>query len=431
MRKNKISIVDCLLMLLIFLIVSCRNNENISPSLNIIPIEGTIGNYNVLNFSDFATDIMYIPLETNDSVLLSPQLFQVIYENEITLILYATPSGIDNCYMFDNEGKFLCQIGQRGQGPNDYLQINNVVIHEKLIYLMAWHKILIYDMTGHLIENINLQSNIIPEEYRDSSVRRIVPLSKDEFVVTVVDNSRGYPTAFLFETEKHTVKTIKKYPGSIKIDRLGSAYNGNEIGNMYRYKDEVRIYKPINDTIFTIDQNTEIKKSFIFEFGKYGLPLSFYERKEDGGGDVFQMIENTRNFINKYISINLIYESNNHLFFKFRFGNHTPEPIEEISFFGDKYISSIVYGVFNKNTGEMTLMKQPIKGKLGFKNDIDNGPVIFPHYISSNNELVTYISVEEFLDYYNKIENPTPQMTEVAKNIDLDDNQIVIVAKLK
>ena len=79
----------------------------------------------------------------------------------------------------------------------------------------------------------------------------------------------------------------------------------------------------------------------------------------------------------------------------------------------------------------MTLMKQPIKGKLGFKNDIDNGPVIFPRYISSNNELVTYISVEEFLDYYNKIEKPTPQMTEVAKNIDLDDNQIIIISKLK
>jgi len=62
-------------------------------------------------------------------------------------------------------------------------------------------------------------------------------------------------------------------------------------------------------------------------------------------------------------------------------------------------------------------MKQPIKGKLGFNNDIDGGPVVWPHYVSSNNELVTYISTEEFLDYFDKIENPTPQMIEISKRL--------------
>ena len=126
------------------------------------------------------------------------------------------------------------------------------------------------------------------------------------------------------------------------------------------------------------------------------------------------------------------YESSNHLFIAFDFGNHAPEPFEIINaVIGVKSTNSRVYGVFDKNTGELTLMRQPIKGKIGFKNDIDNGPVIWPHYISSNNELVTFIFAEDFLDYYEKTETPTPQMTEIAQNIKYDDNPIVIIAKLK
>ena len=90
-----------------------------------------------------------------------------------------------------------------------------------------------------------------------------------------------------------------------------------------------------------------------------------------------------------------------------------------------------MYGVFDKSTGELALMRQPIKGKLGFKNDIDNGPVIWPHYISTNNELVTYIYPEDFIEYYENTENPSPRMTEIAKNLKIDDNPIVIIAKLK
>lgn len=213
------------------------------------------------------------------------------------------------------------------------------------------------------------------------------------------------------------------------INKPRGGFTSSELGSMYRFKDDVRIYKPINDTIFTISQDAKIKDAFILELGKYGPTLSYFERKEIGG-DLNEMIRQRNSLSQKFIFINTIYESRNHLFFKFTFGNHAPEPFEYVGFFGNS-ISSEVCGVFDKFSGKLALMRQPIKGKLGFKNDIDNGPVIFPHYLSSNNELVTYISVEDFLDYYEKIDKPTPQMAEIAKNIKIDDNHIVIIAKLK
>ena len=130
-----------------------------------------------------------------------------------------------------------------------------------------------------------------------------------------------------------------------------------------------------------------------------------------------------------------IFESFNHLFIGFFFGNHAPEPFDYIKTWRGTNprpaTNYSVLSVFDKRTGELSLMNQPIKGQLGFKNDIDNGPVIWPQYISSNNEMITHISVEDFLEYYNKSEKPTPQLAEIAGRIKEDDNQIIIVAKLK
>jgi len=414
-----------LLIFFTFLTVSCNNKKNthsFSFPLNVIPVEKTVGNYNILNLSEYVTDIKYIPLETNDASLIS-RIHQIIYENEKILILDFT-EGPKKCYLFDNNGKFCQKIGQRGQGPDDYLYINNVSMYDNFIYLMDVRKIFIYDTNGSLIEKNNLRTNEIPEEYFLGNLFSIMPLKKDTFIMDVVSTG-SYPIAILFEIYQSNAKAINEYPGYVKLNKVSQRASTDELGKMYRFKDEVRTYKIINDTIFTIGQSLEMKEAFIFELGKYRPTLSFIEGKEGNRG--FDLI----NARNKYIIPQTIYESVNHLFIGLHFGNHAPEPIELTNSQGGQYFNGDVYGIFDKRTGELTLMSQPIKGKLGFKNDIDNGPVIWPRYISSNNELVTYISVEDFLDYYEKIENPTPQMTEIAKNIKMDDNPIVIIAKLK
>ena len=410
----------CLLLFFTYLIFSCENKKEASP-LNVISVASTVGYYNILNLSEYVTEIKYIPLETNNSVLVS-EIRQIIYENEKILILDLTSGLTQNCYLFDSNGKFFWKIGQRGQGPEEYISLKNISIQENFIFLIDQSKILIYDANGYWVKNINLRANEIPAKYRQSSLFEILPLKKDTFVMNVATVSEYFPQAVLFETYQSYLRIIKEYPNCVKLDKLIPRLSTVDLGIMYRFQDDVRVYKAMNDTVFTIGQNMGMKASFIFELGKYGPPLSFYEAKEkylDG--------------IKKYIIPSTIFESLNHLFIDFSFGSHAPEPVEGgISFItGEQTVNTHVLGIFNKFTGEFTLMKQPIKGKLGFKNDIDNGPVIWPHYISSNNELVTYISVEEFMDYYDKIETPTLQMTEIAQNGSMDDNQIVIFAKLK
>jgi len=400
-----------------YIAVTCDYKENTS-ALNVIDVEKTVGKYNILNLSDYIEGINYITLETNKSSLISV-IRQIIYENEKILVLDQIPGTYtSNCYLFDSNGKFYRKIGQLGQGPGDYNFIFNVSIQEKCIYLTDRHKILTYDLNGNQIDIIHLLPNEIPLEY--INLRSVIPLKKDTFVMNVTSVSGNYPKAILLNTYKSHAKIIKEYPQYIKLNKISQSLSTHELGFMYHFQENIRIYKPICDTIFTICKNAEIEDAFIFQFGKYKPALSFFEARED-------YLEGMM----KYIIPQSINESFKHLFIEFSFGKHSPEPVELKNAQGGAYSNTKVCSVFDKFNSKLILMSQPIKGKFGFKNDIDNGPVIWPRYISSNNELVTYISPEEFMDYYKKIDNPNPRITEIAEKIRMDDNPIIIIAKLK
>ena len=416
---KKSVILPKFLIILIFLSGSCNNKKD-TLLLNVIPVAETVGRYSMLNLSDFTTEIKYIPLETNDSVLLS-DITDIAYENNKLLVrVRALPS---NFYLFENTGKFCCKIGQFGQGPDDYLSINSVSIFEDFIYLMDRNKMLIYNTRGNLIENNKFRPNV---EYINQGWIKVIPLKKDTFVMNVISMTGSCPKAFLLEMHQSDLRVIKEYENYELFDKVIQGLSTYETGLLYRFNDEVRTYKIYNDTIFSIGQNMEMKDVFMFELGKY-RPTQSYLAGKEGATDPLEWMK----YGEKFIFPKTIVESLNYLFISFNFGNHTPEPVEVKSPRGTPSTNTSVCGVFNKVTGVLTLMSQPIKGKFGFTNDVDGGPVIWPMYISSNNELVTYIQPEEFMEYYNKIKNPSVALKEIADKIDIYDNPIVIIAKLK
>lgn len=148
MEKNTDIILTGLLILFTYLIVSCDNEKGALP-LNVIPVARTVGNYKILNLSDYATEIKYIPLETNNSVLIG-DIRLISYENEKIVIvdnIFSTP-----CYLFDSNGKFCRKVGQIGQGPNDYYTVSLAFIYDSLVFISDRQKLLIYDTNGYLIK---------------------------------------------------------------------------------------------------------------------------------------------------------------------------------------------------------------------------------------------------------------------------------------
>ena len=401
---------------IIAIITSCEKNTS-HMYKNVIPLESSVGTYRILNLSDYVTDIRYIPLETNDSVLISG-ISHIIYENDNIII--ETDWKQNECLVFNDNGNFCNKIGKHGQGPNEHTVIIQTFILDDLIFLrtdITW--LIAFEENGAFVKKIAR-----PDNFDEVFIRDIQPLNFNTFFMLTASFQSYYPKTVLFEADGVTTKVIKEFTEPNKLEKSGLTTSSLEFGMAYRFKDDIRFYRYTNsDTIFTIGQDKEIKDAFILELGKYRPTQEFVEQRENWSHKMPILVEN-------------IQESSDFLFIKFNFHEYAPEPFQYWRYQGSSTrkvlaTNGTVLSVFDKNTGELKLMKQPIKEKLGFKNDIDGGPVIYPHYISTKNELVTYISPEDFLDYYEQIENPTPELNIIAKNIKQDDNPIVIIAKLK
>ena len=410
------------LLLICILTGSCKKS-NIATDISVIPVVNMVGKYEVLNISEYASSISYIPLETTEHVLIR-EIEHIRYERE-KIIFYNNVQFNSSCMVFNSEGRYLYNLGKKGQGPEEYLHIINISTINDSIFLHTTRpaKIRIYHSDGHLIDVIPADS--VPDGY---ILYNIWFLTSHFYLADVVKMSvrnsiSSYPRAILLKEENKRLTPYTEYP-YVYLEKEAPGFSSYEAATMYRFNDQIRAYKAINDTIFTVGADLEMKKAFVFDFGKYRASTKW----------MFEIPATTnRNPI--YIWPLNIMESSIYLFIEFTFGIHAPERFEYIKKFSDGYESIWtdyrVFGLFDKRTGKLKLMNQPVKKKMGFKNDLDCGPVIWPSYISTNDELVSFIQPEEFMEYYDNIANPSAELMEIANKIELDDNPIVIITKLK
>ncbi len=400
-------------------LMSCE--RKISPAKeNIIPLATEVGKYGILNLSDYVTDLKYIPLETNDSVLIS-NIEQIIYENE--KIIITSDWRQNECLVFNKNGAFCNKIGNIGQGPEEYIALQQIFTHDNLIYIKTPSVLLkTYDTDGNFVKKIPL-----PDLKSEYMIREVQPITSDIFFLDIASHELSYyPITILIKSNGITSDIIKEYTEPFILEKPFEYVSNNEFAITYRFKNEIRYYKYTNcDTIFTIGKSLNKKDAFIFDFGKYKPTRTHLTGKKDNSLSGAPPIRPIK-----------ILESSDFLFIEFNFAKYAPEPFEFKTTMGsstkEKIVTnSMVFGLFDKNTKTLNLMNQPIKRKLGLKNDIDGGPVIWPLYISTNDELVTSVSSDDFLEYFDQIENPTPELVHIAKQVKSDDNPIIVIAKLK
>jgi hypothetical protein len=93
-------------------------------------------------------------------------------------------------------------------------------------------------------------------------------------------------------------------------------------------------------------------------------------------------------------------------------------------------VNCISYGIFNKNTGEVTLMNRPLKEQMGFKEDLENGPPFWPNTVSSQEYLIASYNALTFKDFAENNEC-SKKIKELAVKISENDNPVVAIVKLK
>ena len=140
-------------------------NVNIRPADKHVPFYNEIGKYDN-NLSSIASGVRFVKLD--DEPLFRDFLIHDVQQCDSFLFLL----GGEHIFMYDESGHFLRQIGSKGQGPGEYVNLNAPLqLDEKnrVLYVADGYtsRFLSYDFDGNLLKDIRYANSEWSQAYLD------------------------------------------------------------------------------------------------------------------------------------------------------------------------------------------------------------------------------------------------------------------------
>ena len=397
--------------LAIFFLISCTHpgqknegGDSIIPKIDII---GNISKVQKVNLSSIASSIEYCMLETDEKCLIRDN--SIIYSSGGYFVYMSHNSTWPECYIFERKnGKFVRQISQVGQGPNDYKNTISVLDGDKgQICLAGNNQLLFFNLDGTLSHKTKLFAYNF--------------LAYEDFYVLSFYNTRGNAKIRIAFYDNKTGELVDSIPNDRQYVRTTQTIQTNIDYSFHLFNNSL-YYKDIYcDTLYQINDFTLLPR-YIFSTGGLTVP---YKSQNEGRFDVEAAMagrENDR--YAKYIVINRFFESEKYLFFTFDYTNR-------------KYPV-----IFNKSEDEIHIMHPvslpllylrnlqiPLFG-FGFENDLDGGLPFWPKQMISEKEMMCVYTAEELLAL-----DRTKMVGENLKNLlnilEEDSNPVVAIVTIK
>ncbi len=300
-----------LIVIVFFVFFSCNTNEkeiNINNE-NTETISVEKAESNIKSKKLLAKNIEYIPLETTEESLFGNIDDLQIIDNLFFILDKRNSKGV---FVFDKTGKFLYKIQRLGLGSGEYSKItdfkHNKITNELEIYDDGQQKIIIYNIKGEFIREINNKVNFY----------RFFPLDK---------NQRYYYTIFF--KNKLKLNQDKEYR-LFKIDNKSSniIYNALSFNDDLTYQkilglpqnfysvygdNAVLFYEAYNNHIYEL-KNDSISVKYKIDFVDSTIPDGFVE------SDIKSKIEYVNK--NKFSFVHeILFENAEELTFNYTNGN--------------------------------------------------------------------------------------------------------------
>lgn len=278
-----------LVFLSIILFCNCTNNRNIKIDNDALIVKMDINNpVNIhdINFID-SIDILRL---SNDVIL--GKVDKIIINNNLIFLLnrYAENS----VFVYDVSGKFIKQISNLGQGPEEYLQPTDIFIDNKqnvlaLVSRMD-RKLLKYNL-----DNLNLIS--------------VEKLSKPFFNLIDIENGYAGFMNNLIDEQPFNLwtmsNTLELQNSFFEIpDSWDSKASGN-IQPFSKYNDKVYYIQPYDLNVYHIDKD-DIKIAYKYDLGDFTWPSDMKEYEDvkrvlESSSDRyiqdFYMFQETQNYL--------------------------------------------------------------------------------------------------------------------------------------
>jgi hypothetical protein len=242
--------------------------------------------------SEFASDVEYVPLQTTENSLISfvhgfTRSNNRFYINNLYQIL-----------CFDAEGKYLNSLDKNGRGPEEYLYINDFDINtDNQLIILDRMKILEYNVTGTgftYTRVLNIRDRILNVDFGPD--RKSILLS---YGSTIGNEPNRYQIIDL------NGNILKEIPNYYKYNKHTKMTFMSKSENIVYQNDKILKFKYwLSDTVFSINTNYKIEPYLILN--SHGKTYT-REALADFSGETF----------NKYLNLNLIFETSRYLFYKY------------------------------------------------------------------------------------------------------------------
>ena len=408
---------------------SCKNAKTVNmaenPDLKTIDIGKSIDKGRIVNISEIATDIKYVPLETNKNSLIGRGAL-VFYENGRIYVKFSRIVQV-----FNSDGKFLFTFNRIGRGPQEYSRggviriekgtgnFNVQVVRKNTTSLKR------YNPDGIFINEIKFKN--LKDEFPDFLGQMSNSLFLMRISNRIIKNDIEY-FALVVDTLSN-IRELIPVP-HVKMNKVIDKKSvGNRIINFSSlklplyvnyYNDSLRICYPLGETIFTYNSEKGTCPRYDINYGKYRNQDGIINRSIDGSEMLFGI--NPQYYI----------ENDNFLILYVQLGDYAHEP-----FVGKRWVTfdrvverKDAYGLFNKKTGEFTLLNQPVKGIPGFRDDILNGPPVVVHHLSGDNTGAHMILASDFKEFVSN-NSTSPQLKKIADNLKDEDNPVIALFKVR
>jgi len=416
-----------LILIALFLYLTGCSEEKPVGDYPVIDVLNSIGKYQRVYCSDFFSSIELIPLETEKECLLLDDFPPASILKDSLIFMRGDERTNIRLYAFDWSGKFLNQIGERGQGPGEYITLLDVFLNPDNLSIIVTdvYKLLEYDFSGKFIRSFR-KPNV-----DGVSLSRCFYVEDNLFVGQINYDGKRRNKYCLFNQHGETVVC---FPSHVFFDRVGTfAQTSDAALPPVRVDDRLYLKDFVNDTIYLL-ANSNLQPAYVFRFGKYSFPIEYLESQQTPSVP-----------LNTFLLMGIgIVGTPTCFFYEIRvpdvFSRPKAKPL--LNPYTDQYISTdpVVYGIYNISQNTNILLDTDSHLQKGIINDMNGGLSFFPKYYAGDNvvidvwkawEMKEMLTEEYFAKQPIKDQAAHQQLREILKNLKDDDNPVIVIAKLK
>ena len=258
MITNTISINKIILLLLLF--TSCNNGSKLRTTNDVIHVNHLekINNSDIPPISHIK-ERRYIKLYSADIELNFKQISKIqIYNNNFFIL----DSSMSILLVYDFNGNAIAQIGKRGNGPNEYLDVTDFDIDKDgNIYVIdgSLNKLFVYDKTFKLTQKKDLPFQV--------DIIKVLENGNYLLGLSSWDSSK-YKGSKIILTNNHLEETqiLSVYDEYVDSSVWISKYTFSSTNNRILYN------RPLDNEIVQFSNTGEFIGFLLFDFGKDEMP---------------------------------------------------------------------------------------------------------------------------------------------------------------